>query len=271
MEPLVSIIMPVYNRAHMIYRAIRCVQDQYFKDWELLVIDDGSTDYTMNHVDCLRGKDERIKCHWYVVNKGAAQRRNDGLKLAKGKYIAYLDSDDWWTPNKLKQQVELMETNGNMIMSYHDVEVNMGKRKYLWSDLPKCYSGVHGSSAFFHLLQKNFIPTSSVMIRKEKMVYMDTDYKVAHDWDAWLQVLGLCQSYEGYLGYLDDVLGVLNHQDSGLTNAGSRRKESIQIVKKWKNWMTNREYNKAISYYQWMKLFDHLPGFIQHWMRKGKI
>ena len=98
--PYVSIIMPTYNSHQWISYSIQSVLEQYYEQWELLIVDDGSTDNTKNIVkDFLN--DKRIKYH-YQENYGPASARNYGISKALGKYLAFLDSDDLWKPNKLR-------------------------------------------------------------------------------------------------------------------------------------------------------------------------
>ena len=96
MNPLVSIIIPTYNRAEDLKRALKSVFDQTFRDYEVLVMDDGSIDNTREVVEKI--KDARLRYERDENFGGPAVPRNRGLRLALGKYIAFLDSDDWWHP-----------------------------------------------------------------------------------------------------------------------------------------------------------------------------
>lgn len=102
--PLVSVIIPCYNRAHEIAAAIRCVQGQTFEDWELIVVDDGSADNIADAVAAF-GDDTRIRLVRHPVNRGEPAARNTGIAAASGRFIAFLDSDDEWLPEKLECQV----------------------------------------------------------------------------------------------------------------------------------------------------------------------
>lgn len=107
---LVSIITPTYNCAAFIAETIECVLNQTYSDWELLIIDDCSTDNTKQIVDSFN--DSRIKYHCLASNSGAAVARNTALRIARGKWIAFLDSDDLWLPEKLEHQLNFMIRNG---------------------------------------------------------------------------------------------------------------------------------------------------------------
>lgn len=109
---LVSIIMPAYNSAHMIVSSIDSVRQQDYSHWELLITDDGSTDSTVELVQQLADIDPRISIEVNPVNSGAGFSRNQSINRSKGKYIAFLDADDLWLPNKLSTQVAYMEQTG---------------------------------------------------------------------------------------------------------------------------------------------------------------
>ena len=107
---LVSIIMPAYNSARFIRESIGSVLAQTYTDWELLIVDDGSTDNTAEIIASYQ--DERIHMMRNELNLGAALSRNKALREAKGKYIAFLDADDLWLPEKLEKQLAFMQQNG---------------------------------------------------------------------------------------------------------------------------------------------------------------
>ena len=109
MNDLVSIIMPSYNCAAYIEESIRCVQAQTYQNWELIIVDDCSTDDTINRISNLKDKDKRIFLYQNESNSGAAVSRNLALQKARGRWIAFLDSDDLWEPQKLEKQIAFME------------------------------------------------------------------------------------------------------------------------------------------------------------------
>ena len=108
--PKVSVIIPTYNRAHCIERALQSVQNQTFENCEVLVCDDASTDSTRDIVRDYQERDARIRLLCLSENQGPGAARNLGMEAARGEYIAFLDSDDEWLPNKIEKQVALMET-----------------------------------------------------------------------------------------------------------------------------------------------------------------
>lgn len=109
-KDLVSIITPTYNCAPFISETIKCVQSQSYSNWEMIIVDDCSTDNTKAVVESFN--DFRIKYHCLSVNSGAAFARNTALKMARGRWIAFLDSDDIWSPEKLEKQISFMLNNG---------------------------------------------------------------------------------------------------------------------------------------------------------------
>lgn len=109
---LVSIIMPAYNSAGFIRETIESVQAQTYLVWELLVVDDCSTDGTSDVVDGLSRADPRVRCLRLERNSGAAVARNRAMAAARGQYMAFLDSDDLWHPDKLSRQIDFMRTRG---------------------------------------------------------------------------------------------------------------------------------------------------------------
>lgn len=134
MNDLVSVIMPSYNTAEYISESIASVQEQTYTDWELIIVDDCSTDNTDEIVKPFL-YDKRIKYIKNETNSGAAISRNRALREAKGKWIAFLDSDDLWHPEKLEKQIRFMEKNGYKF-TYTDYRIQLNGE---W--LPYVYTG----------------------------------------------------------------------------------------------------------------------------------
>lgn len=112
MSPLVSVVIPTYNRRDLVLQAIQSVTGQSYRPIEVIVVDDGSTDET---VECLRTRDFSVDVEVLALptNRGPSAARNAGLEIARGKYVAFLDSDDWWLPQKLERQVAELERRPN--------------------------------------------------------------------------------------------------------------------------------------------------------------
>lgn len=124
--PTVSVVMPAYNAEKYIEAAIRSVMEQTYQNWELFVIDDYSTDSTLAVIERLAREDDRITVLQNAENQGVASTRNHGLDLCRGNYVALLDSDDIWYPNKLERQVQLAQETGVDIVycSYAIIDEN---------------------------------------------------------------------------------------------------------------------------------------------------
>lgn len=110
MSGLVSIVMPSYNCGRFIEQSIRSVQAQTYQNWEIIVVDDCSDDHTEDIINGI--KDHRIRFYKNASNRGAAVSRNRALREARGRWIAFLDSDDLWEPDKLERQIAFMEDHG---------------------------------------------------------------------------------------------------------------------------------------------------------------
>ena len=183
--PLVSIIMLTYNRADYIQLAIQSVLDQTYQNWELLILDDGSTDNTAEIMK--QYNDPRIKYIPDPVNKGLAGKRTESLSFPTGTYIAVLDSDDMWSDiKKLAAQVEFLNTNplvavvGTQITLIDAEGIQFGSGSYLLDD----------KSIRNHILIRNQFAHSSVMMRKS-MVDKTAGYRnfaPSEDLDLFLQL-----------------------------------------------------------------------------------
>ncbi|WP_405383553.1 glycosyltransferase family 2 protein [Phascolarctobacterium sp.] len=158
-EGLVSIIMPAYNASKYIEVAIRSVLEQSFENWELLVINDCSTDNTAELVKKYEALDSRIRLVNFETNQGVASARNHGLNIAAGEYVAFLDSDDVWEKNKLEKQISFIKiqkadmvcTAYSMINGSGDIIKNRSVPKVLtYDDLLKENVVIFSSTLFLH-------------------------------------------------------------------------------------------------------------------------
>lgn len=188
--PRVSVVIPAYNCERFISTAIDSVLGQTYRDFEIVVVNDGSTDGTD---EILSGYGSKIKkiCQ---QNKGPAGARNAGVANASGEYIAFLDQDDAWLPDKLKLQLELFDKNDKLGLVYTDTYIVDDGR---FDDPVK--SGLRTFSirkprrenVFKDLFLENFISTSSVMVRKDcilKAGDFDPSVVPSEDYDMWLRV-----------------------------------------------------------------------------------
>jgi glycosyltransferase involved in cell wall biosynthesis len=121
MNDLVSILIPTYNTEKFIRATLQSVQDQSYSNWEMILVDDASTDQTVSIIEEFAKNDNRIKFFKLEKNSGNGFARNIALEKASGKYIAYLDADDLWFPEKLEKQIGFLKTNNlNFTFSFYD-------------------------------------------------------------------------------------------------------------------------------------------------------
>ena len=182
---MVSIVMPTYNAVKYIQGAVESVLRQTYTDWELLIVDDGSTDGTEQMIQNLIKMDERVKLVKNRENIGVAETRNRGVELAKGEWIAFLDSDDIWHPNKLQEQLELYQRNGMpFIFTGSGFMDENGKLLNYELSVPQIIG-------YRELLKQNVISCSSVLIKKElaKKYPMEHSEKMHEDFAVWLSIL----------------------------------------------------------------------------------
>lgn len=180
----ISIVMPAYNAEKTVGSAIDSVIRQTFQDWELLVINDRSADNTKQRILESAKSDKRIRYVENDRNLGVSETRNQGVSLAKGRWIAFLDSDDAWEADKLKEQAQLIKGTGARFVFTGSAFMNQdGKRLGYCMEVP-------GEVTFRELLKQNVISCSSVLIEKELMVkYPMAAGNMHEDYAVWLKVL----------------------------------------------------------------------------------
>ena len=183
-NPLVSIVMPAYNSEQYIERAITSVINQSVNDWELLVIDDGSKDHTCQIVKQMAMEDSRIRLYCNESNMGVAKTRNRALDMSRGAYVAFLDSDDMWYPQKLENQIRaIKEKNADMVYtSYRLVTPSDGgtRAEYIVPERVDLSA----------MLAQNYIGCSTVLMSHK----LAADYRFStecyhEDYALWLRML----------------------------------------------------------------------------------
>lgn len=190
MADLVSIITPTWNCAPFICETIKCVLAQTYQNWELIISDDCSTDNTYKVVEPYLAMDSRIKYIRNDHNSGAAVTRNNALRVAKGRWIAFLDSDDLWLPEKLEHQVRFMEEN-NYAFSYHEYT----EMSEAGEDLGVYVSGKKRVSKF-DMFACCWPGCLSVMYDAEKIGLIQiNDIKKNNDTAMWLKVVQKAPCY----------------------------------------------------------------------------
>lgn len=191
--PVVSVIMPAYNASDYIQESINSVFAQTYSKWELIIVDDGSTDATSLIIVNNSNQDNRIKS-FYQENGKQGKARNFGIAHARGMYIAFLDTDDFWMPEKLEIQLqEIKEKNVDLVFSdsyiFSDSNVSDRSRK-----MNTLNATLKGDEALKLFLVGNRIPTLTVLAKKEKIHLVNgfTEKKeipLAEDYHLWLKMI----------------------------------------------------------------------------------
>lgn len=182
-NPLISIIMPVYNSEDYIEEAIESMLNQTYKNWEAILVDDNSQDSTSSKIKKYTKKDSRLRYHRHSKNLGAAEARNTAIEKAKGEFIAFLDSDDIWEKQKLeKQLVFMLKNNINFSCTYY------GKISETSKDLGKVVT--YNKVGDYLYLLKECPGNLTVMYNSKKLgKFFIPNIKKRNDYVMWLQVI----------------------------------------------------------------------------------
>ena len=182
--PLVSVIIPTYNRWPWLRDALDSVLAQSFRDFELIIVDDGSEDGTHQY---LAADYSKLNGFLYLKHGGVSRARNAGFKVARGDWIAFLDSDDYWLPGKLGRQIEFLKSHEDISVCYTDeIWIRHGVRVNPMNKHRK-YSGW----VFERCLPLCLISPSAVILRRElfeEMGGFDESLPVCEDYDLWLRI-----------------------------------------------------------------------------------
>ncbi|HFD2030263.1 TPA: glycosyltransferase family 2 protein [Clostridium perfringens] len=197
MDELVSIITPTYNCGNFIAETIKSVQEQTYKNWEMIIVDDCSIDDTKEIVQSFANKDKRIKYHKLKQNSGAAVARTTAMELAKGDYMAFLDSDDLWYPDKLRKQIMFMKDN-NYVFTCTKYE-QIGEKSEPLGKVIKVVSKID----YNRLLLDCPVGNSTVMYDVRAMgKFKVPDIKKRNDDALWLKML----KKEKYIYGMNEIL-----------------------------------------------------------------
>jgi glycosyltransferase involved in cell wall biosynthesis len=183
--PTVSVIIPTYNRGYIVTRAIKSILSQSFADFEIIIVDDGSTDNTREVAESF--KDSRIK-YTYKTNGGVSSARNVGMAQAQSEYVAFLDSDDTWPPDFLKIMVARLDKDKDFGIAYTATTVGSDDDSEVQPsyNIERCVSG----NITVELFKNSFIWPMAVVIRKDvlKDFWFDEALKNSDDNDAFLRL-----------------------------------------------------------------------------------
>lgn len=208
MNDLVSIIMPSYNTAKFISLSIESVIAQTYENWELIIVDDCSCDKTDDIVAAFVGDDRRIRYLKNEKNSGAAVSRNRALKEAKGKWIAFLDSDDLWAASKLEKQIRFMENNGYRFSytMYKEIDENSQSLNRVVYGPKKITKRKMFNYCWMGCLTVMYDAESVGLIQIE-------DLKKNNDYAMWLKI---CKKEDCFL--LDEVLAQYRKRTGSISN-----------------------------------------------------
>ena len=206
--PTVSVIISTYNRSHVLGRSIQSVLNQTFQDFELIIVDDGSTDDTEKIVSNL--SNEKVKYVRHQKNRGASVARNIGIRLAKGDYIAILDDDDEWMPEILEKQMKVFYTAPPEVGA---VYTKYKKYDSLGEYVPPLKVAKKEGDLFKQLLKEFYIQWQTALIKREcfdKVGLISESMLYSRDWDFLLRI---SQHYQ-FL-YIDEPLAIIHEQPEG--------------------------------------------------------
>lgn len=226
-EPLVSIITPVYNAERFLSDTIKSVKNQTYEKWELLLVDDCSKDNSVSIIKEFQKSDHRIKYIKLEKNSGASVTRNTGIKNAKGRFIAFVDSDDIWEPNKLEIQIKYMldKKLGFTFTSYRYMKEN-GTKTNKVAKAPKKIN--------YNGLLKNTIIGCSTVVVDRKIIgdFFMPLVKKGQDTATWLMILRSQEYAYGIEEVLVDYRLVGNSLSSNKIKALKRTWNTYRNVEK---------------------------------------
>ena len=245
-EKLVSIITPTYNCAKFIARTLDSVLAQTYQNWEMIIVDDRSTDNTKEIVEEYMARDSRIKYHLLDENSGAAVARTEAMKLANGAYMAFLDSDDLWMPDKLERQIKWMNDNGYAFSctAYEQIDEDDNSLKRIIKTVKK--------TNYNRLLLDCPVGNSTVVYDVEKMGKFEVpNIRKRNDDALWLQML----KKEKYIFGMPDVLMKYRIRKNSISS------NKLKVIKY--HWILYREIEHLsvirsafhICYWCFLKLF----------------
>jgi len=233
-DPLVSVIIPVYNGERYLAETIESVVAQTYRNWELIAVNDGSPDNSRVILEeYARKHPDRIRVIT-VKNGGVSRARNTGVSNARGTYIAFIDQDDLWDARKLERQLDQFRANRDLGLSFTNESIIDEHGSRTRENVLRFNASKNRGFVFGHLIFENFIPISSVMLTKEIFAAaggFDPGYALAEDFDLLLKVTRLAP-----VDYIDDPLLLYReHGESGTyKKIDAITQESFSILHSWR-------------------------------------
>lgn len=244
----VSVIIPTYNRDYIIEQSIQSVLDQTYTDFELIVVDDGSTDDTSELVEAIVAKDKRVKLIHTPGNLGAAGARNFGIQYADGELIAFEDSDDFWTRDKLKKCVEALDSvDDSYGFAYHEIKYDFGEGAYAIMPDQKMSIESKSGDIFAQTMYDNLVACPAMVIKKkylDQAGLFDTELKALEDYDLTIRLTKLCKAV-----FVPEVLLNATYSEGSVSrNTINYLTASCMLIGKYKSdYLSTNTFNHRIE------------------------
>jgi len=243
--PTVSVVIPTYNRAHLVGRAIKSVLNQTYQKFEIIIVDDGSTDKTEEIIKTF--KDERVRYIRNEKNKGASAARNIGIKVARGEYIAFQDSDDEWLPEKLEKQMKVFEITPEKVGVVYTGFWRVKNNKKIYTPSNK----ITKKEGYIHkeIIRNNFVTTQAVIIKKKcfkKVGMFDERLPRLQDWELWIRI---SKFYE--FKCVDEPLVISYHTPNCISENKDAHIKAFELILE-KHFLEIRRNRKLLAHYQYL-------------------
>ncbi len=258
-DPVVSIVIPTYNRVSMLEKAIESVFAQSYQDWELIIIDDASTDETQKRMTALEAKEKAVKYMRIprIINKGISEYLNIGLRNASGKYVARIDDDDYWChKDKLKMQVEFLDNNPEYVVVGGGVILVDENGDELFRYLKKESDEEIRDFALF----SNPFTHATVLFRKDVALKLGGYKNIKHveDMELWLRMgkIGKLHNIKEYF-----ITYMTAGQNKSVTHQRENSRTVLEVLKMHKDDYPNFHKAFILNYTQYA--YSFLPVFIK--------
>lgn len=280
--PYFSVVIPLYNKEIYIKRTLESVLAQTFTDFEIIIVDDGSTDTSCDIVESINDPRIHLICQ---ENGGPSKARNRGIKEAKGQFIAFLDADDEWLPEKLEKQYVFHTENSDVVWSCTAFEASGGKRE---EHISYSKDGVI-DDALVAIMDRMTIQTSTVVIKKsvfenDRLLFNES-FKRSEDREVWYKMACLYH----VIGYVNDELLIYYVETEGSLNATglgeadfsfltmSKRIEeelsSLDVVKKKRflAYLQHYSTSRMLTIWGWRHGFEHVSKHFEPYVNHNVI
>ena len=248
-SPLISIVIPTYNHAPMLQRALATVIEQTYQNWNAIVVNNFSTDNTLDVV--AKFNDPRIQCVNFRNNGVIGASRNEGIKLATGEYVAFLDSDDTWFPTKIEKCVASLESGSDLVCHAEYWIDESGKSRLV------AYGPSEAATHHNLIYKGNRISTSATMVRAtllKEVNGFDTSPELisTEDYDLWIRLAAKSNKF----AFIDEPLGEYHRHDNNVS-ANIEKHLAAELALLAKHFSVNAQFEnvlarrrrKALAYY----------------------